>query len=367
MSTYKNATDLCDFLPDDLMLFHGKRGKAVPMPLSDIPVADTHGHLHCLRELTSSAALARAALAGVGMLVDPIDPVEDIPFGIYSAPTVDAWRARTLDEAHALLEYAKQKGVVLPYFSQAHIYGYERPAYNRLLDSFRIIAGVHPYGAAQFDASARERLMQLLNLPYCVGIGEIGLDFGPYNKVAPNDQIHALEFQLRLAHERNLPVELHIRDAQDDNTAAAHVQAVQVLRNIGVPPRGCVLHCFTSTPQVMKPFVEMGCTIAFGGVSTFASAPYVRQAIQACPLNQMVTETDAPYMAPVPMRGHACEIAHVVFTAASLVATKCAGSFDSKEATCIPPNEPHAVSSISQSEVYGALWNNAYELFMKEI
>ena len=90
MSTYKNAADLCGFLPDDLILFHGKRGKAVPLPPSEVPVADTHGHLHCLRELTSSAALARAALAGVGMLVDPIDPVEDIPFGIYSAPTVDA-------------------------------------------------------------------------------------------------------------------------------------------------------------------------------------------------------------------------------------------------------------------------------------
>lgn len=258
MSTYKNAADLCGFLPDDLILFHGKRGKAVPLPPSEVPVADTHGHLHCLRELTSSAALARAALAGVGMLVDPIDPVEDIPFGIYSASTVDAWRARTLDETHALLEYAKQKGVVLPYFSHAHIRGYEQPAYNHLLDSFRIIAGVHPYGAAQFDASARERLMQLFDLPYCVGIGEIGLDFGPYNKVDPNDQIRALEFQLRLAHERNLPVELHIRDAQDDNTAAAHVQAVQLLSSIGVPPRGCVLHCFTSTPQVMKPFVKWG-------------------------------------------------------------------------------------------------------------
>ncbi len=367
MSTYKNAADLCNFLPDDLMLFHSKRGKAVPLPPSDVPVADTHGHLHCLHELTSSAALARAALAGVGMLVDPIDPVEDIPFGIYSAPTVDAWRARTIDEAHALLEYAKQKGLALPCFSHAHIRGYEQPAHNHLLDSFRIIAGVHPYGAAQFDASARERLMQLLDLSYCVGIGEIGLDFGPYNKVDPNDQIHALEFQLRLAHERNLPVELHIRDAQDDSSAAAHVQAVQLLSSIGVPPRGCVLHCFTSTPQVMKPFVEMGCTIAFGGVSTFASAPYVRQAIQACPLNQMVTETDAPYMAPVPMRGHACEIAHVVFTAASLVATKCAAPFDSKGATCVQTNAPYTLSSISHSEVYGALWNNAYELFMKEI
>ena len=188
---------------------------------------------------------------------------------------------------------------------------------RRLLDNVRVWAGVHPYGAADFNASpeAHRALEALLASPRAVGVGEFGLDYGPYNKTDPSEQRVAFATQLRLAHELNLPVELHLRDADGDETATAHAEAAQILEREGVPAAGCDLHCYTSNAEVMRPFVEMGCLVAFGGAATFPRSDDIREAAVACPAQRLLSETDSPYMAPVPLRGQECEPAMVAFSA----------------------------------------------------
>ena len=320
-------------------LFHAKKGKPVESPMPLAPLADTHGHLTAFRKLDPAEAVARAAVAGVRLLVVPVDPADDVP----DAPAFLEWFGRVRDEAARLLEEAASEGAVPPAFA-----GFEDvPA---LVDNLYFLAGVHPYGARKLmeGKSVRARLEALLDDPRCVGVGEFGLDIGPWSELTLEEQVPAFRLQLRIAHERNLPVELHIRDGEGDLATAAHDRALEVLREEGVPAAGCDLHCFTSGPEVMTPFVDLGCHIAFGGASTFGRSSDIRAAAAACPEHLILSETDSPYMAPVPLRGQECEPAMVAFTAENLVRVRSEGS----------PGE-----TASLAEVYATLWRNALSFF----
>ena len=142
-----------------------------------------------------------------------------------------------------------------------------------------------------------------------------------------------------------MPVELHIRDADGDERATAHLDALRILEREGVPKAGCDLHCFTSGPEVMRPFVEMGCYIAFGGAVTFSRSDDIREAAVECPAHLLLSETDSPYMAPVPLRGTVCEPAMVSFSAATVARVRA----DAGVAT--------------YEETSEALWNNAQRFF----
>ena len=333
---------------EDGELFHTKKGKARPLPAALAPLADTHGHLTVLRSHDPALAVARAALAGVRLLVVPIDPVGDC--GLDPAddmpPRTAADLIAFLDEAHEiageLLGELAEAGLVPPAFPEFELLPGATP--NMPLD-LRFVAGVHPYGAPAFDEACERRMRELLGAKRCVGIGEIGLDYGPYNEVGPETQLGVFRRQLLMAHELGLPVELHIRDAADDPQATAHAQAAALLAEVGVPPAGCDVHCFTSGPEVLAPFAELGCTVAFGGAATFNRSDDIREAVACCPLGQIVTETDSPYMAPVPVRGEECEPAMVAFTA------RCVAEVRAEAGVSTP------------AETYAALWSNARRLF----
>lgn len=316
----------------DGFLFHDGKGQPVELPRAAAPLADTHGHLTHFHKYNAPMALARAALAGVELLGVPVDPTDDgvDPTGLLAR--LDAW----CDEAHGLIDTLVSWGVK-PAGSHPH----------ELLEHVYLWAGTHPYGAQDYNESVRfqQALTELLASPRTVGVGEIGLDYGPYNKTDPEQQKRAFATQLRLAHELHLPVELHIRDADGDEAAAAHVDAAQILEREGVPAAGCDLHCYTSNPQVMRPFVELGCYVAFGGAATFSRSEDIRQAAAECPASLILSETDSPYMAPVPLRGMECEPAMVAFNA-SLIA-------DTRE----------QVAGIPREQTYQALWQNAHHLF----
>ena len=289
---------------DDLMLadgelFHDRKGAVCDWPRPLAPLADTHGHLTSFRAHDPAMALVRAALVGVRLLVVPVDPVSDIPRKWESVGAFTSWLEGQIDLARVCLVEAREMGLEPPVFE-----GYDAP---ELLDNVRIVAGVHPYGSAEVDDAALERLRELLASPRAVGVGEFGLDYGPYNKVAPDVQEVAFRRQLRVAHELELPVELHIRDAAVDVRANAHRLAAQVLREEGVPGSGCDLHCFTSDLKVMEDFTRLGCHVAFGGAVTFTRSDDIREAATYCPERYLLTETDSPYMAPVPLRGEECE------------------------------------------------------------
>ncbi len=318
-------------------LFHDSKGRACPAPRALAPLADTHGHLGSLKLHDPALALARAALAGVRLLVVPIDPVGEFPRKWGSVSELEDFLATHIRIARDCLNEAAELGFVVPEFE-----GWDVPS---LLGNVHIVAGTHPYGAAGYDDAAEALTRELLASPYAVGVGEIGLDFGPYNEVDPRVQGEAFRRQLRLAHELGLPVELHIRDAAGDAGCTAHREAVRVLKEEGVPEAGCDLHCFTSNKHVMEDFKQLGCHIAYGGAATFSRSAEIRDALALTPGRYLITETDCPYMAPVPLRGEECEPAMVAFTAALAAQVRAEAGVASAEQT------------------YRAMWENACALF----
>lgn len=293
-------------IDEDGTLFHDNKGRPVALPPAPSLLADSHGHLTSFVGRDAPAVLVRAALAGLRLLVVPVDPVDEIPRRWGSASELLRWVDAQEDEARGLLDACAARGILPP----------KAPGHEDLpplLDNLRIIAGAHPYGAAELDAAALARLDELLESPRSVGVGEIGVDLGPYNELPASVQEHAFRLQLGLALDRGLPVELHIRDGVQD--VLAHELAARVLGEVGLPAAGCDLHCFTQGPEVMAPFVEMGCHVAFGGAVTFGRSDDIRDAALSCPERLLLSETDAPYMAPAPLRGQRCEPAMVAFSA----------------------------------------------------
>lgn len=330
---------LDDLTLADGELFHDRKGAPCPIPTPLAPLADTHGHLTSLREHDPAMAIVRAALAGVRLLVVPVDPIDDVPGRWGSAGELLGWIDEQVELAGACLEECAERGFEPPAFE-----GYGAPD---LLDNVRIVAGAHPYGAESFDDDAMARLRELLASPRCVGVGEFGLDYGPYNKVPYQIQEEAFRRHLRLANELGLPVQLHIRDAVGDVRCGAHRDAARILAEEGVPEAGCDLHCFTSGIKVLESFTRLDCRIAFGGAVTFQRSDDIREAATFCAERYLLTETDSPYMAPVPLRGEECEPAMVAFTAATVADVREKGGRGTRQAT------------------YDACWRNACALFSR--
>ena len=167
---------------EDGSLFHTKKGRAQACPQLSIPCADTHGHIHCLSERTAASALARAAYAGVGLLICPIDPLLDEKTGVYTRETIDTWIETTRADAKALITEAEHQGHAYPHFS--HVSADAAPlrtprTHPLILDHNYIIAGVHPYGASAYSEEIHARLAHILESPYCVGVGRLGSILAP--------------------------------------------------------------------------------------------------------------------------------------------------------------------------------------------
>lgn len=276
---------------------HTKRGdKTYPAPEGMAPLFDTHAHLTCFWSKGPAEVLVRAGQAGVAQLMTLFDPVNDEMSLETFLTDLSAW-------GNAAEARASEWSFTAP--------------------RVRFLAGVHPYGAPVFSDETLAVIERALKDGRCAGIGEIGLDYhfdaDDQIEAAPHDvQIACLERQLALAHERNLPVELHVRNDAGDESREAHADAWRTLRAMGVPPAGCVLHCFTEDRATMERFVELGCYIAFGGAATFKRNEGLREAFAVCPLDRILFETDCPYMAPEPLRGTECEPAMIAFTADAL-------------------------------------------------
>jgi TatD DNase family protein len=147
---------------------------------------------------------------------------------------------------------------------------------------------------------------RLARHPRVVAIGETGLDY--YYDHSPRDtQRAAFARFLELAHAAAKPVVCHIRDAHED--------ARDILRAGRAAELGCVIHCFTGTPDDARAYAEMGCYISFSGIVTYKTAQPLRDAVPLVPRDRLLIETDCPYLAPIPKRGKRNEPAFVVHTA----------------------------------------------------
>lgn len=167
--------------------------------------------------------------------------------------------------------------------------------------------GTHPHSAEEESDITTARLVELGKHPKVVAIGETGLDY--YYDNSPRDlQQEAFRRHIRAALELDMPVIVHTRDAEDDT--------IRILREEG---QGTgltgVLHCFSSSLQLAEDAIEFGFHISFSGIVTFKKSGELRETARKVPLDLMLVETDAPFLAPIPKRGQRNEPAFVVHTA----------------------------------------------------
>ena len=170
--------------------------------------------------------------------------------------------------------------------------------------------GLHPHDAAEEQDLTAARLVELATHDKVVGIGETGLDYH-YNK-SPHD-IQARMFRRHIAASRELQMPLIVHSRAADGEM---VKILQEESSNGAFPG--VLHCFSSGPQLAHAALELGFYLSFSGILTFKNAQEVRDIAAEVPLDRLLVETDAPYLAPAPHRGKDNEPAYVAHTAARL-------------------------------------------------
>ena len=224
---------------------------------------DSHCHLnHEHFEGDMAAALARARAAGVGKMIV-------VGFDVESSMA-----ALKLAEKHTEL--------------------------------FAAVA-VHPHDAKSYNSGVESMLREMASNQRVVAVGEIGLDFH-YNFSTPDQQQKAFESQLALARELGLPVIIHCREA--------YPETLDVLDSGLRRELSGVMHCWAEAPSDAERALTLGMYLGFGGIITFNNADSTRDTLLSTPLNRVLLETDAPYLAPVPYRGKRNEPAYVPIIAA---------------------------------------------------
>jgi TatD DNase family protein len=175
----------------------------------------------------------------------------------------------------------------------------------------RATVGLHPHDAVHL-AEQWDALVALCADPLVVAVGEAGLDHH-YEHSPGADQAAAFRAQIRLAHERDLPLVIHTREAWDETFT--------ILDAEGVPAR-TVFHCFTGGPDEARACADRGAWLSFSGIVTFKNADDLRAAAAAVDLDRLLVETDSPYLAPVPFRGKPNEPAWVGHVGAAVAAAR---------------------------------------------
>lgn len=224
-----------------------------PKSCENINYFDTHAHLYSLKERTLEEMLNLATHAGVQKIVTITTAESDFNLNI---------------------EIAKKYDFI--YTTQ----------------------GIHPHSASEFKNEIKELILQnIKNYPGKIkAIGEIGLDY--HYLLSPREvQIKVFEEFLELASKLKLPVVIHSREADEDMAS--------ILQNFraGLPKIPGVLHSFSSTEELAEKALNLGFYLGLNGIVTFKKAENVRRVALTTPLSQMVLETDAPYLAPIPHRG----------------------------------------------------------------
>ncbi|MEM7439817.1 MAG: TatD family hydrolase [Pseudomonadota bacterium] len=226
-------------------------------------ITDSHCHLDFPDfEGQLDAVIARAAQAGVTRMVT-------ICTRLRNEPSV-----RALAEAHAPLFFA---------------------------------AGTHPMSVADEPMATVEELVTIARHPKCVGIGESGLDYH-YTAESAEAQRQSLHVHIEAARETGLPLIIHARDADED-------MARILSDEHRAAPYTCVMHCFCSGAALARTALDLGFMLSMSGITTFKNSQDLRDIFRAAPLDQILVETDSPYLAPVPKRGKTNEPAYTAHTA----------------------------------------------------
>ena len=174
--------------------------------------------------------------------------------------------------------------------------------------------GIHPHEAESEPRVDAARLIELAQHPKVVGIGETGLDY--FYEHSPREaQKTSFRAHIAASRETGLPLIVHTREADDDTVAILEDE-------MGKGAFPGVIHCFTSSRWLAERCVDMGMAISISGILTFKTAEDLRATVEGLPLESLLVETDAPFLAPVPKRGKQNEPAFVVHTAQRLAELK---------------------------------------------
>lgn len=199
------------------------------------------------------------------------------------------------DDLEAVIERARELDV-----TEMAVVGFDTPTIEKSLAlsqryaTIYSIIGWHPTEAGSYTTEVEKKLQHLLQSEKVVALGEIGLDY--HWMEDPKDvQEKVFRRQIAIAKEMNLPISIHTRDAIEDT--------YRILKSEGVHTIGGIMHSFSGDDEWAKRFLDLGMHISFSGVVTFKKAIDVQAAAKIVPLDKLLVETDAPYLAPVPYRG----------------------------------------------------------------
>lgn len=184
--------------------------------------------------------------------------------------------------------------------SEMAVVGFDTPTIEKSLELSQkypfiySIIGWHPTEAGSYTQAIEKRLEQQLEYEKVVALGEIGLDYYWMND--PKDvQERIFLRQIAIAKEHHLPISIHMRDAIEDT--------YRILKEAKIHDIGGIMHSFSGDDEWAKRFLDLGMHISFSGVVTFKKALEVQEAAKIVPMERLLVETDAPYLAPVPYRG----------------------------------------------------------------
>ncbi|MFQ6554297.1 TatD family hydrolase [Aestuariibius insulae] len=232
--------------------------------MSQPPITDSHCHLDFPDfDGEHGALIARAAEAGVTRMVTICTKLRLEP------------QVRTLSEAHAPVFYA---------------------------------AGTHPMSVADEPMATVDQLKPLAKHPKFVGIGETGLDYH-YTADTKDLQQESLRLHIEAARQTGLPLIIHARAADED-------MARILTEEHQAGPYSCVMHCFSSGPDLAQAALDLGFYLSMSGIAAFPKSTELREIFKTAPLDRILVETDSPYLAPPPHRGRRNEPAYTAHTAA---------------------------------------------------
>lgn len=207
------------------------------------------------------------------------------------------------EDRHEVLQRARESGV--EYLINIGFNEHTIPSSLALAEQYDWIyssVGWHPQDAGSFNDKVQESLREWTKHEKVCAIGEIGLDYY-WDKSNHEIQKQVFRRQLRLAHECQLPVIIHNRDAHEDT--------LSILQEENAQDIGGVMHCYSGSWEMASKCLELGFYISFGGPVTFKNAKQPKSVLQQVPLDRLLIETDSPYLTPHPHRGKRNEPAYV--------------------------------------------------------
>ncbi len=168
-------------------------------------------------------------------------------------------------------------------------------------------AGTHPMSAADEPIATVDQLVDLANHPKFVGIGETGLDYH-YTAESKSVQLESLKIHIEAARQTQLPLIIHARAADDD-------MARILTDEHKAGAFTCVMHCFSSSAELAQAALDLGFYLSMSGIAAFPKSAELRDIFAAAPMDRILVETDAPYLAPPPYRGKRNEPGYTAYTA----------------------------------------------------